>query len=254
MSMKMLITGGGFIGRAMKREYPKLDITIMSRTHRDGKWIKGEVTGFRFPDETFTHIIHAPLFMPPFCKYEPDGFLRVQEYARHCGAKLLYVSSGAATNPQDEYGEFKAKTEVHAAYDFIVRPYAFVGPDLQTDAHYAIMNFIRDAMRDNKILVKGDGTNIRSWQWQGDMARCFLTVLESGERGKPYDIGSFEEMSVKKVADLIAEMTDSVVTVEGNKYGNPKYVPRYENMCKAALPYVPLRESIRKTIECLKNQ
>ena len=40
------------------------------------------------------------------------------DFARLCGAKLLYVSSGAAEDPDDEYGQAKLRTEALAPKGF----------------------------------------------------------------------------------------------------------------------------------------
>ena len=114
-----------------------------------------------------------------------DGTRHTLEFARHCGAKrFLFTSSGAvygrqpqrmthmpedysgAPDPMDlrsAYGEGKRAAEtlsVLYAKQFgieakIARCFAFVGPYLPLDTHFAVGNFIRDAMIGGPILVKG---------------------------------------------------------------------------------------------------
>lgn len=249
--MKLLVTGAGFVGRALRREFPGMNITFLSRTKRPEPWIKGEVTGFKFPDPDFTHIIHAPLLDPVFFNREPEGFLRVKEFAAACGAKLLYVSSGAAAEGTNDFAHWKRKTEELASDDYIARLFAFIGPDLSPQK-YAIMDFIVSAMQTCHIIVKGDGQNKRSWMWQGDMAKALLGIME-GDRGKPYEVGSFESHTIISGAQAVARETGATITIEGNQQGNMEYLPSYTRMYRGGLPYRPLEESIRLTIEALQN-
>ncbi len=259
--MKLLITGGGFVAKAIIRAYPKMDITVMSRTPKPGNWIKGDVVSFKFPKEPFTHIIHAPLLEAPFEKYESEGLRRVLEYGKSIDAPVLYCSSGAATGDTDygpykrQYGRYKRQAEELCKDAKIARLYAFIGPDLQWDRHYAIMNFIHEAMTTKHITVKGDGTNVRTWLWQGDMATRLIGILKVGSIGRfgwTYDVGSDEEHTILDAANMVAEETGSTLEVLGKPYGNQRYVPDTKKMYSREMgDRLPLREAIRRTIQCM---
>ena len=143
----------------------------------------GDVRNFEFPSGAFSHIIHAATEasaqlneQSPRLMYDVivDGTSRVLDFARASNAqKLLLASSGAVYGQQpagmshvDEdcsggpnplaasaaYGEGKRVAEMLCGMasrrDYlevlIARCFAFVGPYLPLDTHFAVGNFVRD--------------------------------------------------------------------------------------------------------------
>ena len=112
----------------------------------------------------------------------------------------------------------------------ITRPFAFCGPDLPLDVHFAIGNFIRDALSKNEILVRGDGSPIRSYLDQDDLAHWLMTMLFNGKPGQAYNIGSDQGISIgdlaHKVRDLLAP--NKPVVIQGT--------PNLANLWQVYLP------------------
>jgi UDP-glucuronate decarboxylase len=108
----------------------------------------------------------------------------------------------------------------------IARCFSFVGQDLPLNAHYAIGNFIRDALFSKFIEVQGNGSAIRSFMHQEDLANWLFCILINGKPGSLYNVGSDFEISIKDLAFKIKELLskekqvvfNNLVHVKSNRY------------------------------------
>jgi len=243
-------------------------------------------------DKSFTHILHAAADstlgpkLTPLQRYDQIviGTRNILDLAVSCGVKrLLFTSSGAVygtqpahldripedfngipgpLNPQNAYGIGKRTAEhLCALYGqefsidtVIVRCFTFVGQDLPLDVHFAIGNFIRDALWHDEIIVHGDGSPYRSYLDQHDLAGWLFTLLERGQGGQAYNVGSDEAITIKDLAHLVRDIVapDKPVRILGEMASHKErnvYVPNI-NRIKKELGLdvrIPLEESIRKT-------
>ncbi|MEI7851284.1 MAG: NAD(P)-dependent oxidoreductase, partial [Kiritimatiellales bacterium] len=196
-------------------------------------FVRGDVRDFEFPAGQFDYVIHAATEASEKLERENpaemyfvivDGTRRVIEFSKQAGIKrLLYVSSGAVygvqppelsyvpetfpCNPVTAYGKGKLKAEqlcLESGLETVIaRPFAFVGPWLPLDAHFAIGNFIGNCLRNEPIEIKGDGTPMRSYMYGSDLAEWLLTILLKGHSGEAYNVGSEEAISISDLAQLI---------------------------------------------------
>ena len=257
----------------------------------DLRFWRGDVRNFAFPEEPCTHLIHAGTTsgapVPPREMFDTvvEGTRRVLAFAAARGARrLLFVSSGAVYGPQppglalvpehhaggpdpldpgSAYAEGKRAAEFlctlagreHGIEVAVARCFAFVGPGLPLGAHFAVGNFIRDALAGGPIRVGGDGTPLRSYLYAADLAIWLWTVLLRGASGRAYNVGSSEAVSIAQVAETVRAALDVTAPVRIAQarppVGQPasRYVPDVARARQelGLQPLVDLAESIRRT-------
>lgn len=189
-----------------------------------------------------THVIHAAgdstdvEGMTDLDKFDQiiTGTRNILELSKRSHVqKFLFISSGAAYGSQPSnilampenyfgmpnplasgsvYGVAKRGAEnlcsiygkLYNMHITIARCFAFVGGDLPLNAHFAIGNFIRDALGEgNLIRVSGNGYPMRSYLYQDDLADWLIKILNEGESGEAYNVGSDFSISIKELAELV---------------------------------------------------
>lgn len=255
--------------------------------------LRGDVRDFVWPKTKFTHVIHAAADTGAGAANRPqelvgtiiDGTARVLDFAVTCGAeKMLFLSSGAVYGPQPDaleripedyagapdpadpagaYGSAKRAAEQLCASPArdrlavkVARLFALVGEDLPLDGPFAIGNFIRDALAGGPIRVQGDGSPVRSYLYQNDLAHWLLEILERGHPGRAYNVGSDQPISIAELARLVAGVVSpgAAVHISSQRADYPgrlRYVPSIERARSelGLVPRVLLAEAIRLTAE-----
>lgn len=279
---------------AFKKKSPHLANDPALRFHL------GDVRYFTFPAGAFSYIIHAATEASAQLNREhpevmfdtiTSGTRHVLDFARYCGAKkLLFTSSGAVYGAQPAnvnflselyegdpksmgekapYGAAKKMAEdlcIHVANTSslevkIARCFAFVGPYLPLDTHFAIGNFILAGLHQEPIHIQGDGTSYRSYLYAADLMIWLWTILFRGENKRPYNVGSDRAISITQLAHVVASAFEPSVRVEISKkpiLGKPaeRYVPSIERARKelGLQQRVSLVEAIQKTKEWHNNR
>lgn len=256
---------------------------------------EGDIVNFDFFDEKVDYIIHAATeasvdlnINHPLTMFNTvvNGTNRILEFARLNKVDgFLLTSSGAVygvqpvscvnisedyigapltTRTDSMYGEGKRMAEVlcsvyHNHFSLpikIARCYAFMGPFLPLDSHFAAGNFIRNILGKEDIIISGDGSPIRSYMYPTDLMIWLWTILFKGDVNQPYNVGSDKSISILELACLIAKLrgskkTNIIVKEQPKNIPSNIYVP---NVTKAKTELkleelVSLRESITKTYD-----
>lgn len=114
--------------------------------------------------------------------------------------------------PASAYGEGKRVSELLCAMTAAARPglevaiarcFAFVGPHLPLDKHFAIGNFIGAALRGDDIQIQGDGTPLRSYLYAADLAHWLWVMLFDAPSGRAYNVGGAEALSIGDLAHRV---------------------------------------------------
>jgi nucleoside-diphosphate-sugar epimerase len=204
---------------------------------------RGDVRSFTFPDGEFAYIIHAAtdtiakaladVRLHTFSTIV-GGTERALQFAVAASVrKFLLTSSGAVygqqppgithvpesypgspspVDPASVYGEGKRTAELLCALHQqagrldckIARCWAFCGPHLPLDQHFAVGNFIADVLAGRAIDIKGDGTPRRSYLYAAELAVWLWTILFRAPSLVPINVGSAHDVSILELAQTVA--------------------------------------------------
>ena len=212
--------------------------------------LHGDVRTFELPKHSnFSHVIHAATdVVSPSSGLDTldtcfNGTRRVIDQARASGAhRMLLLSSGAVygktptelqsipedfqgtldyLSPDSAYAQGKRMAELVCAMETakgeiavsIARCFAMVGPHLPLDRHFAIGNFMQSVLKNEPIMIRGDGTPVRSYLYMSDVvSRLWLLLLE-GRGGTAYNVGGEESITIKGLAHRVAKVLGSSVSI-----------------------------------------
>ncbi len=164
-------------------------------------------------------------------------------------------------DPASVYAEGKRTAELmcalyskaHGLDCKIARCWAFSGPHLALDAHFAIGNFIGDVLAGRPIQIGGDGTPRRSYLYASDLTIWLWTMLFRAPTMMPINVGSAEDVSIYELAQRITQALGAATEIHVARqptyeFGPSRYVPSVDRAAQVLglKPTISLDEGIRK--------
>ena len=167
---------------------------------------------------------------------QPAGVAGLDEEAPFAGA------DGMVAYKRD-YAEAKRLAEEaiaryghdRGAHVAVARCFAFVGPYLPRDQHFAVGNFLADGIAGRPVTVNARHPVIRSYMHADDLVRWLLTIADAASSACPiYNVGSDEGVDVADLARRVAARY-GVLTQVPDQAASPidRYVPSIARAVRA---------------------
>jgi dTDP-glucose 4,6-dehydratase/UDP-glucose 4-epimerase len=189
-------------------------------------------------------------------KYHVERFLLISSgsvYGDSLNRPILESDSGAplTTHTGSAIGHGKraaeflcmAFREAHPTISFnIARCFSFIGPYMPTDIHYAVGNFVESVCKGLPIVLKSDGSAVRSYLYMSDAVTWLMQILLATKEGEIYNVGAQKSITVRKLAELFATISGGkiIFDVKNSKGTLNTSAPRY---------YVPNTEKLQNHLE-----
>jgi dTDP-glucose 4,6-dehydratase len=166
--------------------------------------------------------------------------------------------------PRNPYSATKAaadhlvKTfhETHGIRALLVRPSKNFGP--RQHAEKLIPKLIWRAKRAESLPIYGDGTNVREWTYVRDTARAIAQIIQAGEPGEVYNVGSGDTRQNIEVAKAIVELVDAsedlIEFVEDRISHDHRYALNSTKLRPLGWePHWSFEDGLRETIDSLEG-
>ena len=126
----------------------------------------------------------------------------------------------------------------------IARLFNIVGPRQTGQYGMVVPSFVQKALIGKPITVYGDGAQSRTFTYVADAIDALTKLMnEPAAVGKIFNVGSVNEITIKKLALMVKEMTESSSEIEYIPY-EKAYGPGYEDMQRRCPDVTRLKDLI----------
>lgn len=167
-----------------------------------------------------------------------------------------------SSQPASAYGEAKRVAELLAALHaqrhgiavIHTRCFAFVGPGLALDGHFAIGNFLRDALAGRPLRLRSGGQAVRSYLYSADLAPWLLLLLLEAPGGTQVNVGSDQGIRIldlaRQVATVVQPGLEVLPGIDTAGEARQVYVPAINRAQALGLAvWTPLSLAIERTAQ-----
>ena len=214
------------------------------------------------------------------------GAMNCLGLAKRTGARVLQASTSEVygdprIHPQDEsywgntnpigirscYDEGKRAAETlffdyyrkHGVDIKVIRIFNTYGPRMDVGDGRVVSNFIVQALKNEDITIYGDGNQTRSFCYVDDLIEGMIRLMNSREGFTgPVNVGNPEEYTIKELAEIVIELTESSskIVYEPLPSDDPVRRKPMIDLARNELgwrPQTKVRDGLRKTIEYFKS-
>ena len=141
----------------------------------------------------------------------------------------------------------------------VVRIFNTYGPRMDPNDGRVVSNFIVQALQGKDITIYGDGSQTRSFCYVDDLVRGIIGLMDHPDFTGPMNLGNDGEFTVKELAEMVLEMTQSKSKISYLPLPSDDPVKRKPDLTLARTninysPTVPLKEGLKRTIDYFKTQ
>jgi UDP-glucuronate decarboxylase len=262
--------------------------------HPEFKFIKNDIIDPFDPGEHIDWIFNfACSGSPTSYQFDPVhttktntiGMINMLELARKNNARILQASTSEVYGdpleaPQKEtytgnvttigpracYDEGKRVAETlcmdyrreYGTDTKIIRIFNTYGPKMDPHDGRAVTNFVMNALAGDDLVIYGDGSQTRSFQYIDDLIEGIDLMMKKDGFPGPVNLGNPHEITIKEVAELVLKKTKSRSKLVFAKEvtNDPKRRCPDISLAKKELywePKISLEQGLEKTIEYFKN-
>ncbi|RFB04506.1 UDP-glucuronic acid decarboxylase family protein [Parvularcula marina] len=142
----------------------------------------------------------------------------------------------------------------------VARIFNTYGPRMHASDGRVVSNFIVQALKGEDITIFGDGSQTRSFCYVDDLIEGFMRLMETDDDViGPINLGNPGEFTIRQLAELVIEMTDSKSGLVEHPLPQDDPMQRRPDITKAQSilnwePSVPLKQGLERTIAYFRGK